>query len=35
MVSYVNTRGCRRKALLAWFGETGGQCAGCDGCGWR
>jgi ATP-dependent DNA helicase RecQ len=33
MAAYVSGRGCRRKRLLAWFGETAVQCAGCDRCG--
>jgi ATP-dependent DNA helicase RecQ len=37
MRRYVLTRGCRRRALLAYFGETlaGGRCTGCDRCGGR
>jgi ATP-dependent DNA helicase RecQ len=34
---YARTLGCRRKALLAWFGEkVPGGCGGCDRCvGWE
>jgi ATP-dependent DNA helicase RecQ len=34
---YAATKGCRRRVLLQWFGETPppGPCPGCDGClGW-
>jgi len=34
---YATTRGCRRRELLAWFGDAlpGASCSGCDGChGW-
>jgi len=30
---YVTGRGCRRKLLLAHFGEVLARCAGCDRCG--
>jgi len=30
---YVEGRSCRRRALLAHFGERSGACAGCDVCG--
>jgi len=34
MRRYVERRGCRRRALLAHFGERlGGRCSGCDVCG--
>ncbi len=32
MVCYTQTRGCRRRALLDWFGERIERCAGCDRC---
>src|SRR5690606_26633603 len=33
MLRYVATRRCRRRELLAWFGEKGpGRCNGCDRC---
>jgi ATP-dependent DNA helicase RecQ len=34
---YSRSRGCRRQALLAWFGEVvTGRCGGCDRCvGWE
>lgn len=32
MVRYAQTRGCRRAALLEWFGERVVRCAGCDRC---
>ncbi len=33
MRRYVETRACRRGTLLAYFGERGGTCSGCDVCG--
>ncbi len=33
MRRYVSGRGCRRRMLLAHFGETAVGCAGCDRCG--
>jgi ATP-dependent DNA helicase RecQ len=30
---YATTRGCRRRKLLEWFGETIASCSGCDRCG--
>ncbi len=30
---YARERRCRRSRLVAYFGETLGQCAGCDRCG--
>jgi ATP-dependent DNA helicase RecQ len=33
MRQYVEGRSCRRRALLAYFGETGVRCSGCDRCG--
>ncbi len=33
MHHYVTGHGCRRRMLLAHFGETGVGCAGCDRCG--
>src|SRR5881409_1184074 len=38
MRRYVETSACRRGALLAYFGERGAACSGCDVCGlesWR
>jgi ATP-dependent DNA helicase RecQ len=32
MVSYASTRRCRRRTLLAWFGEHVERCSGCDRC---
>jgi ATP-dependent DNA helicase RecQ len=34
MRRYVEARTCRRCMLLAYFGETGIRCGGCDRCGW-
>jgi hypothetical protein len=35
MRSYLDARGCRRSALLRYFGEDApeGRCGGCDRCG--
>jgi ATP-dependent DNA helicase RecQ len=33
MRAYVQRRTCRRRALLAYFGERLATCAGCDACG--
>ena len=33
MVHYATGRGCRRAALLGWFGERVVRCGGCDRCG--
>lgn len=33
MRAYLETRGCRRARLLAYFGEIGVRCSGCDRCG--
>jgi superfamily II DNA helicase RecQ len=30
---YLRSHGCRRRALLEYFGERAGRCAGCDRCG--
>lgn len=30
---YLKSPGCRRRALLEYFGERAGPCAGCDRCG--
>jgi len=38
MRRYVEVRACRRGTLLAYFGERGATCSGCDVCGvegWR
>lgn len=32
MERYAQAPGCRRRALLEWFGEPAGDCAGCDRC---
>lgn len=32
MLNYARGPGCRRAALLAWFGERVVRCAGCDRC---
>ncbi len=32
---YARTRRCRRAAVLEYFGEAPGRCAGCDRCGGR
>ncbi len=32
MVAYARARGCRRRNLLAWFGERIDRCGGCDRC---
>ncbi len=32
MERYATTKGCRRAALLEWFGERIGRCTGCDRC---
>jgi ATP-dependent DNA helicase RecQ len=33
MRAYVTTRGCRRRVLLSYLGETCARCSGCDRCG--
>jgi ATP-dependent DNA helicase RecQ len=33
VAAYITGRGCRRRRLLAWFGEPSCSCAGCDACG--
>jgi ATP-dependent DNA helicase RecQ len=36
MARFVSGWGCRRRRLLAYFGEPAGSCAGCDWCDrWR
>ncbi|HEU5170872.1 MAG TPA: RecQ family ATP-dependent DNA helicase [Gemmatimonadales bacterium] len=30
--TYLEGRGCRRRRLLEWFGDTSVRCAGCDRC---
>jgi ATP-dependent DNA helicase RecQ len=35
MRSYVHTRRCRRRMLLAYLGERLTRCSGCDRCGHR
>jgi ATP-dependent DNA helicase RecQ len=32
MVGYARASGCRRRALLNWFGERLERCSGCDRC---
>lgn len=32
MIRYAQTRGCRRAALIGWFGETVRSCGNCDNC---
>ena len=32
MKTYLQRRACRRRMLLAYFGETLGDCSGCDTC---
>jgi ATP-dependent DNA helicase RecQ len=32
MERYARGRGCRRRALMGWFGEQLPRCAGCDRC---
>ena len=33
MHAYIETDGCRRAAIAAYFGERAPACAGCDNCG--
>jgi ATP-dependent DNA helicase RecQ len=33
MRDYVHRRRCRRRTLLAYLGESGVRCGGCDRCG--
>jgi ATP-dependent DNA helicase RecQ len=35
MATYAAGGGCRRRALIGYFGERLGACAGCDRCGGR
>ncbi len=32
LIGYCEAPGCRRRALLAWFGERSGDCGNCDMC---
>ncbi len=32
IAAYAKTRECRRRTLLAWFGEAVSRCGGCDRC---
>jgi ATP-dependent DNA helicase RecQ len=32
MTAYARSSGCRRRSLLAWFGERVERCGGCDRC---